>query len=321
MAGNSLYYRVKSLPFAGFVAWYVYRAYWALRTYADLKKKIPLPSTPFLNTRAYEEPSLETITSQLCTTGQCVESKYQYWCSEMRSPARLGRKQWEFVFILEALNEAGCFVSGKKGLGFGCGKEPLAAVMAKHGCKVICTDLSTDQAFEQGWVETNQHSEGFANMQYGGICDKNLFFDRVSFRFSDMNDISPELKDFDFVWSACAFEHLGSLRHGMDFVLNAMDCLAPGGVAVHTTEFNLTSNDDTFETESCAIYRQQDIERLVMELESKGFEVWPLNLNPGSHKVDDHVDWPPYHPSIHLKLMLENYVVTSIGIIVRKPLG
>tara|TARA_B110000971_G_scaffold118883_1_gene121761 strand:- start:8636 stop:9601 length:966 start_codon:yes stop_codon:yes gene_type:complete len=321
MADHNIYYRVKSLPLVGTLAWYAYKAYWALRTYIDLKKKIPIPNNVLLNKCTYEEPSLNAITSQLCTTGQCIEPQYHHWCAEMRSPARLGRKQWEFVFILEALNKLDCFAQGKKGLGFGCGKEPLAAVMAKHGCEVVCTDLSTDEAFEQGWVETNQHSESVSNMHYGGICDKNTFINRVSFQFADMNNIAPQLRGYDFVWSACALEHLGSLRHGMNFVLNSMDCLVPGGVAVHTTEFNLTSNDKTFETAGCSIYRQQDIEKLSLELKAKGFDVWPLNLNPGSHKVDEHVDWPPYNPSIHLKLMLESYVVTSIGIIVRKPLA
>jgi cyclopropane fatty-acyl-phospholipid synthase-like methyltransferase len=34
------------------------------------------------------------------------------------------------------------------------------------------------------------------------------------FRRADMNAMPDTLGQFDFVWSACAFEHLGSIRQG-----------------------------------------------------------------------------------------------------------
>ena len=37
---------------------------------------------------------------------------------------------------------------------------------------------------------------------------------------------------FDFVWSACAFEHLGSILNGLEFVVNSVKCLKPGGVVL-----------------------------------------------------------------------------------------
>ena len=48
----------------------------------------------------------------------------------------------------------------------------------------------------------------------------------------------------------------------MDFVINSMRVLKPGGVAVHTTEFNLSSNDDTIEARDLCVYRRRDIELL-----------------------------------------------------------
>ena len=320
MANKNLYNYIKTTPLVGTFVFHAYRLFWKVRTFVELREKIPFPERPFLNVNTHSSPTLENLTSQLCTTTQFLEARYGHWCFEMRSPARLSRKQWEFVFILEAFYKAGCLTTGKRGLGFGCGNEPLAAVMAKYGARVLCTDLETKEAAQKGWVDTNQHVENVENMQYAGICDQAVFLDRVSFQFANMNDISKDLRGFDFVWSACALEHLGSLRHGMDFVINSIDCLAPGGVAVHTTEFNLTSNVETFESEGCSIYRQHDIEVLVGELRAKGYKVYPLNLNPGSHRIDNHVDWPPYNESIHLKLVLESYVVTSIGLVVKKPL-
>ena len=105
----------------------------------------------------------------------------------------------------------------------------------------------------------------------------------------------------------------------MDFVKNSMRCLKPGGIAVHTTEFNISSNDATLEDPNCSIYRVRDIKQLIDELESEGFLVEPLNLNTGTGGVDNHVDLPPYGFSPHLKMVLSGFVVTSIGLIIKRP--
>lgn len=238
----------------------------------------------------------------------------------MKSPARLARKQWEFVYTLEALSQAGMLLPGKRGLGFGCGEEPLAAVMAKRGSIVTATDLSTMEAADKGWVMTNQHASALESLNKYGVCPAGQFAERVSFEFADMNAIPEKFTGaFDFVWSCCAFEHLGSIRHGLDFVKNSARCLRPGGVAVHTTEFNLSSNDETFEDPGCVIFRKQDMETLRDELEADGYRVAPFNFNPGGKPVDQHVDAPPYAASPHLKIALGGYVATSIGLIVHKP--
>ncbi len=133
-----------------------------------------------------------------------------------------------------------------------------------------------------------------------------------------MNAISDDLTDFDYVWSSCAFEHLGSIERGLSFVLRAMHCLKPGGLAVHTTEFNLSSNSTTIESEDLSVYRRQDIERLVRALEREGHRVWPLNLQPGTGPVDRYVDVPPYRTEPHLKLRLSRFVITSIGLAIER---
>jgi cyclopropane fatty-acyl-phospholipid synthase-like methyltransferase len=208
---------------------------------------------------------------------------------------------------------------GKRGLGFGCGSEPLPAAMAKYGCGIVATDLDTREAAEKGWVDTNQHSATLEALNEFGICDAGVFRQHVSHEFANMNAIPEKFAgQFDFVWSCCAFEHLGSIRHGLDFVKNSMKCLRPGGIAVHTTEFNLSSNEDTLEDPGCVIFRRRDIEQLRTELEAEGYRVAPLNFNAGSEPVDHHVDAPPYAETPHLKILLEGYVATSVGVVVWK---
>jgi SAM-dependent methyltransferase len=134
-----------------------------------------------------------------------------------------------------------------------------------------------------------------------------------------MNRIPDDVAGFDFCWSSCCFEHLGSLQHGIEFVVDSVErTLRPGGVAVHTTEFNLSSDDDTHETPTLSIYRRRDIETRVATLESSGHSVDPFVVAPDAHVLDHFVDTPPYHQGLHIKLELEGCVTTSAGIVIRR---
>jgi hypothetical protein len=134
-----------------------------------------------------------------------------------------------------------------------------------------------------------------------------------------MNRIPDDLGTYDFIWSSCALEHLGSLQHGVEFVLNANKCLKEGGVAVHTTELNVNMEDETLETPGLSLYRKSDILRLKSRVEQQGDEFMPLNFNLGAGELDKYVDLPPYSRDRHLKLMIEQkYVTTSIGFIIVK---
>jgi 2-polyprenyl-3-methyl-5-hydroxy-6-metoxy-1,4-benzoquinol methylase len=297
-----------------------YNYLWKCRTILEYRLSYPKKEN-IVNFGDHPDPSLENPTSQLCTAQQILTKPYRYWCDLILSPARFSRKQWEFVFIMQALFKAGKLKPEMKGLGFGCGREPLPGVFAKFGCTVTATDLDPLAAHEQGWVETLQHAASLQELYTSchRILSKSLFFERVSFLSADMNQIPQDLFDhYDFVWSACALEHLGSLQNGAEFIKNSLKCLKSGGVAVHTTEFNLSSNDATLESPGCSIYREKDIRKLIHELELEGYDVKPLNLNTGGSSVDNHIDAPPYGLSPHLKLELDNFIVTSIGLIISK---
>ncbi len=80
-----------------------------------------------------------------------------------------------------------------------------------------------------------------------------------------MNAIDADLQGFDFTWSSCCFEHLGCIggRHAVR--LNSVErCLRPGGVAVHTAELNLSSDDATIATGLPWLYRRRDMLALNM---------------------------------------------------------
>jgi hypothetical protein len=134
-----------------------------------------------------------------------------------------------------------------------------------------------------------------------------------------MNKIPNHLTDYDFCWSSCSFEHLGTLQHGLDFVVNSVErSLKVGGVACHTTEFNLSSDDQTIETGVSVVYRKRDLEGLSRILQERGHWVEPLRIEPGTLPPDYFVDVPPYLENPHLKLLYDSYVLTSVGLVARR---
>jgi hypothetical protein len=132
-----------------------------------------------------------------------------------------------------------------------------------------------------------------------------------------MKAIPDDLRGFDFCWSACALEHLGSLEEGLEFVERSLDTLAPGGIAVHTTEYNLTSNDDTVEQGPTVVYRERDIRALVERLEAQGHEVAALDLSAGEGLLDRYVDVPPYADEPVLRFLYTTYTLTSVALVIR----
>jgi len=109
---------------------------------------------------------------------------------------------------------------------------------------------------------------------------------------------------------------LGSLQAGADFVVAQLDCLRPGGVAVHTTEFTVSSNDATVETGATVLFRRRDIDALVERLRGAG-HVIDIDYTEGTTPEDLHVDTPPF-TDVHLRTTLGDYVTTSLALIIEK---
>jgi 2-polyprenyl-3-methyl-5-hydroxy-6-metoxy-1,4-benzoquinol methylase len=259
------------------------------------------------------------LTSCLCTEAQLHSPWFRHWLSRMGLEFRMHRKLWELCFIAQALEERQMLIGGKRGLGFAVGTEPLPALFASLGCEILATDQDRAAAEASGWASSNQHAESLASLQRPTICSPEIFDERVSYANVDMNEISSELcrGEFDFVWSCCSFEHLGSIERGLQFVLKAMDCLKPGGVAVHSTEFNISSDADTVDNTGTVLYRRQDMQRLADELTARGHSIH-LNFDTGNGFADHYVDLPPYKQDIHLRLQIAGYTATSIALIVQK---
>lgn len=259
--------------------------------------------------------------SELCKAKDFQQDWFARWCQELGETPKYHRKQWEYVYILQALWERGCISKGKRGIGFAVGTEPLPSVFAKYGCDILATDILPEKGEQMGWTTANQLCTGVDSLYKCDICDEETFNQRVEYMPVDMNDIPSDLRHFDFNWSSCSFEHLGTIEKGKQFLRNQLKTLKPGGWAVHTTEFNISSNDETQDNNPTVVFRMRDIEAIAGELRREGHWVEELDYSLGGLPQDFAVDIYPHQQKVHLKLQVGSFVVTSIGLIIRKKTG
>jgi 2-polyprenyl-3-methyl-5-hydroxy-6-metoxy-1,4-benzoquinol methylase len=259
-----------------------------------------------------------SVRSRLCTQEQLAEPWFEGWSEAMGERPLVHRKIWEFAYVAEVLDKLGMMKPGRRGLGFGVGQEPLVPLLASRGVEVVATDLEPTSREALGWSRSGQHAADVESMQRPSVCDPEEFRKLVTWRPVDMRSIPADLRGFDFCWSVCSLEHIGSLGEGLDFIESSLETLAPGGIAVHTTEFNLSSNDQTIESGPTVIYRERDAGELAERLEAQGHEVAALDFSRGEGLLDHYVDVPPYSEEPVLRFLYASYVLTSIAFVIRR---
>jgi hypothetical protein len=262
--------------------------------------------------------TLADVRSQMCTAAQFEEPDYDRWLATMHRPKHHHRKQWEYVWICRVLETMGMLREGARGLGFGCGIEPLPAVFASFGAFVTATDLAVNDRRAARWQETDQHMLSLDALADPAICPPDQFEARVELDAIDMNAIPATRVGYDFCWSSCSLEHLGSIDAGLTFIERSLDTLNPGGVAVHTTELNLTSDTRTIKHGGTVLFRRSDVEKFARRMTAAGHEVLPITWDQGDQPEDQFVDVAPYAADVHFKLALGQYVTTSFGLAICK---
>jgi hypothetical protein len=262
------------------------------------------------------QPSFGRPTSQACTFAQLESPEYAEWCRRLELPVLHHRKTWEWCFILRVLERADMLRPGRTGLGFGVGREPITAYAANQGCEVLATDAPAEGVRSDAWRETGQLAEHLGDLNYGELCPVEVFTHNVSFRPVDMRAVPDDLGTFDFTWSSCAMEHLGDLDAGLDFFERQLDCLKPGGIGVHTTEFNVDPYGPTLAEGHTVIYQRGHLESLTRRMRKQGHRM-KSTFALGDTAEDLHVDVAPF-TNVHIRIKTYNFVHTSFGLVVRK---
>lgn len=264
-------------------------------------------------------PSPFTAAVSQVTAGAHVDdAAYTRWLELLDERNAFHRKTWEWCYIMESLDRNRVLRPGRRVLGFGVGREPIVPALAALGVTVVATDQPSGQA--GAWSSTGQHASELAAIRRPSVCPDDRFTQLVSFEAVDMNAIPQHLRGFDGVWSSCCFEHLGSPDAGFDFVMASMECVRPGGVAVHTTEIDCADNDEIAVQGSVAagdyvcFYRARDLRRLVRRLRGAGHRL-KCNFHVSeSHPAERKIDVQPYTHNPHIRLRVGDRVVTSFGL-------
>lgn len=274
-----------------------------------------------------QAPVQAGLRSGLCRQADIEAAWLAYWAHRLRSAPFYHRKLWEDCFVLQALWEAGMLAPGRSGLGFGVGRELLPSVLAAHGVRTTATDLPAEDARAEVWSGTGQHASDIDRMFDPGIVERDAYRSLCEFRPVDMNEIPAELHGrHDFCWSVCALEHLGSIEKGLRFIEHSVRCLRPGGVAVHTTEYNLEGGGPTVDNWPTVLFQRRHIEALGERLAARGARLLEVDFDTGGGVLDGFVDLPPYahaapdwlsYPHApHLRLSFGGFPVTSIGLVI-----
>jgi SAM-dependent methyltransferase len=243
-------------------------------------------------------------------------------CEELKIAPVLHRKVWEETYVVNTLRSK--LKPGMKGIVFGVGEERLPSLFASYGCKILATDLNPNEDASKGWAATAQLGS-LDKIYHADLVDRESFDRLVSFEYADMNNIGEHLHgQFDFCWTLCAFEHLGSIEKGLQFIKNTGKLLKPDGISAHTTEFNY-SRTDTIDNWGTVLFRKSDFENLYSRLSS--YKLPPANYDVGVNPVDSFIDMPPYawHEGhnenlnhCHLKLMVDGFPSTCFGVSFQK---
>ncbi|MFT5530012.1 MAG: hypothetical protein ACI91O_000019 [Candidatus Poriferisodalaceae bacterium] len=250
--------------------------------------------------------------SQPCTMEQITEPVFDKWVHRLGAGGGPNRKVWEWAYICEVLEQQAIRLNRPMNmLGFGVGREPIVGWFASQGHNITATDLPATASETDFWDSSDQHAANADMLDMFNLCPRDELERRVTFTPVDMRSVPLRLRGFDAVWSSCAFEHLGSLDAGLQFVRESLSCLAPDGVGVHTTEFNVSSTTDTIDLGPVVLYRQSDLEEFSVKARRAGYAN-TTTYNLGDDPDNALVDRPPYSVQ-HLRVLSGGYVTTSFG--------
>ncbi len=229
-------------------------------------------------------------------------------------------KFWQNAVMAETLSERGYLKPGRRGIGFGVGRERLPALFARHKVHVTATDQDFRKSAAKYWSK-HELAMGSGSLNGLGICDDKTFTDMIDYEPVDMRNIPDELRrgEYDFLWSNCALGHLGSIPEALTFINSSLECLKPGGMAVHTTELNVLSDDETVTSGSTVVLRLRDIYKLQKELLGKGYIAGVFHFDAGSRGNDWQVSMNPQFGNGYSKIQIMGHLATQILLIIEVP--
>ena len=232
--------------------------------------KTPLRPAPFLLSTA--PPSLVDPVTQVATNAQLREPVAGGWISRLRPQGRSGPEHWRKIYTLQVLRRYGMLEQGATGVGFERAPSGMPAALAAMGTRIVA-------AFPTLPGAQPKPAKLKRDLADRAPCSKSAFEENVSTRIASWRRIPEDLVNFDFLWSARANETLYSVAAAARFVEDAMACLRPGGIAVHTFSYDLAPGGRATPSTERVMLQQGDVERIALLLVSRGHEVAQFKID------------------------------------------
>jgi hypothetical protein len=236
------------------------------------------------------------------------------WCATLLERPRYHRRLWETAYVLQTLFEADALLPGARVLALG----PVdTSVISYLACNEVCSTVVAASAPSRREDLADSHS-----------------FDNRVIHLLPVESGLKGVEGFDACWSIGNIGGHGSIRAGMDFVLETMKTLKPGGVAVHILDFNFADDSQTIDNWPSVLFQRRHIELLAQELTAAGYLPRQLDFHLGHQPLDRFVDLPPYNldrteafwglwkdgwQGAHLKVSVDGFPVTSFALVCSRP--
>jgi FkbM family methyltransferase len=245
-----------------------------IRQFEEIRIEDLVPKEQFLLKYSDGLISRDDWSSETVSEERFKQDNFFKWMNLLKEPPKLHSKQFQQYAIMEAANSIEP-TGGRRRLaiGFGVGKEPIPAALVKIGYSVTATDFLDGEISDQ-WQRTGQLVASPDELNERKIISPKDFSEYLQFRNMDMNQIPTDLQGkFDFVWSSCALGHIGGYEQGLDFIRNSLLLLKPGGIALHSTELDVSKLKGRYESSTLNFYKLEDLNAIIQKASMNGFSV------------------------------------------------
>ena len=272
---------------------------------------------PRLQAIPVDPPRVVGLYSKPATQADLETRWCRGWCAELHERPRYHRRIWEFTYILQALLEGEALTSSARVLALGSAETAVLSHLASKNVRSVVSGPD-------------------APRPRNDLVDQATFHRNVQYKPVSGSALVEGHEGFDACWSAGQAGAMGSIRQGMDFIVESMSTLKPGGLAVHLFDFNYADDQRTIDNWSSVLFQRRHIEALAAELKAAGHAPARLDFHAGHQPMDRFIDPPPYDTgqteafdrlwrdgwqAAHLKVAVDGFAVTSFGLICRKGSG
>lgn len=264
------------------------------------------------------------LTSKLCDAADWFRPDIlEIITNELREVPRFHRKQWESAMIFRSLRQSGKLRSDSVGLSMGGGKELILYSLAPHLKQLVVTDLYDTQT---AWdcAKTDDPDAFIKQNKPFPVDDTKLKALQM-----DMRDLQFPDRTFDFCYSTCAVEHIGTREDFLQHFNEVSRVLKDDGVYVFTTE--VSYGDTTIRDEHNYVFSLQELYEIFSESNLSPEEEFdarvtqhkinypiPSNLRSLSHFVPELFTERFLQESPHVQLMRGKHPFTCGIFIMRK---